>query len=447
MSDFTANIGAMRSNASMLEQIAGSAVSISEEIGEACNKSGADSESMRAALNSALICGQSVREISTSFKRLSTVLQNCAALYENCEEQILSSSGMISGTSGAATSAKRAASDTGASTGSTSGSAASTEGALSGIASPFAGGAAALFSGDSFPKSGSWEIDKDKPLFDWSYRGAPGKEGTSTFTMGSGDEGGGSKSSSKGKVSAVKPSGTKLYEWDIGAKASGSAAEVSTKIPGGSAKASALKAEAYASGSASLYLTGDDKNKRLAPYASGSIGASVSLLEGSISGKASTTLGPNGENKSGTNGKSGATDEAAAFEKAIGTLGKAEISGKASGTIGKAELSGKAAASLSDKKGKISPRVSGSVSAEAVAAEVSGKVSGTLMGVTATANAGLQAGVGAHASFGISPTAISCDVGASLGLGASIGFTVDISEAVDAVTSSAKALWDYVKPH
>ena len=407
MSDFTANIGAMRSNASMLEQIAGSAVSISEEIGEACNKSGADSESMRAALNSALFCGQSVREISTSFKRLSTVLQNCAALYENCEEQILSSSGMISGTAGAA----------------------------------------AIFSGDSFPKSGSWEIDKDKPLFNWSYRGAPGKEGTSTFTMGSGDEGGGSKSSSKGKVSAVKPSGTKLYEWNVGAKASGSAAEVSTKIPGGSAKASALKAEAYASGSASLYLTGDDKNKRLAPYASGSIGASVSLLEGSISGKASTTLGLNGENKSGTNGKSGATDEAAAFEKAIGTLGKAEISGKASGTIGKAELSGKAAASLSDKKGKISPRVSGSVSAEAVAAEVSGKVSGTLMGVTATANAGLRAGVGAHASFGISPTAISCDVGASLGLGASLGFTVDISEAVDAVTSSAKALWDYVKPH
>ena len=409
--------------------MSGSALGISEEIGDACNKAGADSESMREALNAALICGQSVREISTSFNRLRSILLNCAALYENCEEQILSSAGSAGGVPGGAFAAGSAA-GTGETSEGEAGSGAFGDIKTLGSVSPFAGGAAAILTGDSFPRSGEWKIDNSKPLFDWTYRGAPGEEGTSVFTTG-GAGPDNKKRSSSGKVSAVKPSGTKLYAWDAGAKASVSAAEVSTKIPGGSAKASVGNAEAHASGSLSLYLTDKDGDKHIAPYASGSIGASVSLLEGSISGKASTTLGTEGENAS----------------PLTETLGKAGISGKATGTFGKIDVSGKAAASLNDKNGKISPRISGSANAEAVAAEVSGKVSGTLMGVTATANAGLNAGIGAHASFGLSPTSISCDVGASLGLGASFGFSIDISDAVDAACSSAKALWNYVKPH
>jgi len=107
---------------------------------------------------------------------------------------------------------------------------------------------------------------------------------------------------------------------------------------------------------------------------------------------------------------------------------------------------GEVSASLFDENGNVSPALSGSVMAEAVAASAAGTVSGSFAGVTASASGGVNVGLGAHADFGITPTSITCDVGASLGIGASFGFSVDIGGAVEAVCSTAQAIWNYFFP-
>ena len=278
---------------------------------------------------------------------------------------------------------------------------------------------------DGNKTSGNWKIDNNKPLFTWAFS-APlnsqgsGKEGDSGKTGDSGNTGDAGKTGEagasgkpgkKGKPGSIKPSGEKLYEWNARTNASTSYASEKVKIPGGSATGTIGAAEAHASAAASLYMSeGAEKKPFIAPYVSAQAGASASVLEGKISGKYGNDT--------------------------------AEISGSGKVTVGHVEASGSVSASVFDKKGNFAPGVSGAVKAEAVAASATGTLTGSFGGATASVTAGANLGIGAHAKIGVTPTSISCDVGASLGIGANFGFSLDLGGAVRAFCSSAQAIWN-----
>ncbi len=395
MSDFTVKTGAMRSCASEFSSLSGSASRISDMIEDACRMKGADSESMRAALQSAFHCGQSARELSDSIRRLGSVLDECASLYERCEEGIVSSGGTVSEVplrhpKGQAKIPSRSRTVTAAAP--KSGAGESGPGTTGGSSSPEPTG-----STSPGPHTGEWSFDAGRPLYTWQKPGS--------------QDGGADQS---GNIHSVLPSGAKLYEWNAGTQAAASYAEGRIPFSWGSVSGSVGSAQAYAQAGASLSMTASDGKPVFAPYVSAEAGASVSLLEGTVSANYGNDT--------------------------------ASISGTGSAVLGKAELSGAVAASLLDESGRVSPRLSGHASAQAVAAEASGSVSGSLAGATATLSGGLNVGVGAHADFGISPTSISCDVGASLGVGGSFGFSVDFSGMVDALRSTAESVWNYLFP-
>lgn len=402
MSDFTVNIGRLRSSALLLDSIGDRAARISEEIGEACRMGGADSESMRAAIQAAMKCGRSARELSVSVIRFGRVLESCSQLYENCENKIIASAVNESNTAASS-------GDGGTTVEVTVNHPAGQESltthshtvvANPGAVKPRPNGAG----GGSY--SNSWEYNGGGELFNWHYSGAPGQsgEGDKPAAAGSGNE----------PAQALKPPGNPLHVWNTGVEASGSVAEGSIQIPGGWLSGTAVGGEAHAEAGLGLYAPGNQGSNMFAPFINASAGASASLLEGEISSSYSNDY------------------------VSVGATGNA--------ALGHAEASAEVAASLFDENGSISPALSGSASAEAVAVSATGTVSGSAAGISATATGGVNLGIGAHANFGVTPTSISCDVGASLGIGASFGFTVDIGGAVEAVCSTAQAVWNYFFP-
>jgi len=401
MSDFTVNTGRLRSSALLLDSIGDRAARISEEIAEACRMGGADSESMRAAIQAAFACGRSVRELSVSVIRFGRVLESCSQLYENCENEIIASA--VGGDNVPAP-----AGDGGATVEVTVNHPAGQEILTLEPHTVEADPAATRTrpEGNGSWASGfgnNWEYNGGGELFNWHYSGTPGQSGDAAEGAGGGKD-----------PQAVRPQGAPLHIWNTGTQASGSVAEGSIQIPGGWVSGTALGGEAHAEAGLGLYGPGKTGQQVFSPFINASAGASVSVLEGEISGNYSNDY--------------------------------FTVAGSGNATLGHAEALGEVSASLFDENGNVSPALSGSVMAEAVAASAAGTVSGSFAGVTASASGGVNVGLGAHADFGITPTSITCDVGASLGIGASFGFSVDIGGAVEAVCSTAQAIWNYFFP-
>ena len=181
--------------------------------------------------------------------------------------------------------------------------------------------------------------------------------------------------------------------------------------PVGTVEATIGRAEAEASYKAGLYRVGEDDKKFLNPSLTAGASASALFAEATFS-------------ESYGNGVMGAS-----------------VTGSASVLKGEAEADFKA--SLFNKKGNIAPKISASVSAEAVAAEAKAEATGKFAGLEATVKAGVNVGVGAHASFKVEGGKISCEAGASLGFGASFGFEIDTSGAVDAIVSTCQSVFDF----
>ena len=97
-------------------------------------------------------------------------------------------------------------------------------------------------------------------------------------------------------------------------------------------------------------------------------------------------------------------------------------------------------ANLGMVDGKFAANVS--ASAEATLVEASGKVGVDVMGVEGTVGGSVSVGVGAHADVGYHDGKISFDIGASLGVGVSVNAEIDVSGAVDAVTSAVEDIAD-----
>ena len=401
MSDFTVNTGRLRSSALLLDSIGDRAARISEEIAEACRMGGADSESMRAAIQAAFACGRSVRELSVSVIRFGRVLESCSQLYENCENDIIAS----------AVGGEKIPAPLGGGGTTVEVTVNHPAGQETLILKPNVAEAAAVptrTKPDGVGSStfgNSWEYNGGGELFHWHYPGTSGQSGAGDESAGGGG----------GNVTqAEKPQGQPLHIWNTGAQASGSVAEGSIQIPGGWVSGTAVGGEAHAEAGLGLYASGSGGGQIFSPFITASAGVSGSLLEGEISGNYSNDY--------------------------------FSVEGNANATLGHAEASGEVSASLFDHNGNVSPAVSGSVTAEAVAASATGTVTGSFAGVTASASGGVNLGLGAHANFGVTPTSVTCDVGASLGIGASFGFAVDIGGAVQAVCSTAQAVWNYFFP-
>ena len=241
---------------------------------------------------------------------------------------------------------------------------------------------------DDLP-GGEWS--RDKVLFERSY-------------------GEGTKKSTKPRAGYTRKNA--LYETGKSFETSGEYWSGSYEGQYGKVKAEVGKAEAYGSVKAGLYRIGDDDKQVLAPVVQASAGGSVSALTLSAAAKVGNeTIG--------------------AFAKGSASVGKAE--GKV-----------RARAEFMDKDGSFSPKLSANASAEAIAVEATGEASGRFLGIEGTVKAGVNVGIGAHADFGYENGKIRCDIGASLGLGASIGMELDLSEAVKAVCSGARAFFEWL---
>ena len=103
----------------------------------------------------------------------------------------------------------------------------------------------------------------------------------------------------------------------------------------------------------------------------------------------------------------------------------------------KAEAKVSAKAGLIDETGKVNPQLGASASAEAILAEASGKVGVDLAGTEVNVGGSVNFGLGAHADVGLQDGKLKFDVGASVGVGLSVNLELDVSGTVDMIADHA----------
>ena len=198
----------------------------------------------------------------------------------------------------------------------------------------------------------------------------------------------------------------------IGASWKGEAAILHGEMKGESGLASGQmsgsvgKAEAHASLQAGLYATSVDENGNvtyhLEPGVDAKIGASVSLLEGEMSGKY------------------GVDD--------------LNVHGKVGGSALKGSAEAEAQLGFVDGK----PTAHLKADAEAILVEGSAEAGVNIGGIDTTVKGSVNVGIGAHADVGYHDGKFKADVGLSFGVGASVSIEVDVGGFVDNVVDKGK---------
>jgi|GEM_PF-4740739 len=165
----------------------------------------------------------------------------------------------------------------------------------------------------------------------------------------------------------------------------------------GSISAKVGNAEGAASLNAGLYYVDKSGNKLISPGVGAKVGGSVSALEMNANGQIGTDM--------------------------LGVYGKGQVSAL------KAES--KASVGLGMVNGK--PELSAGIAAEAILGEASGEVGLNVLGGEVGARAAVNVGIGAKADFGYADGKIKCQLGASLGVGFDLSLEADIGGMVDTV--------------
>lgn len=98
-----------------------------------------------------------------------------------------------------------------------------------------------------------------------------------------------------------------------------------------------------------------------------------------------------------------------------------------------------------DKNGKFDPRLKAKLNAKAILAAVSGTIGGEVMGIKGNVTATAEVGIGVKMNFELNNGKLTYDFGAACGPGFNLSGDIDVSDAVDAITSgteSVRSMWE-----